>query len=110
MKTNGTLAFVTSLVHAQNSSIVMIPDEWLYLLPQPFNSSIRYSWLNSKTTADAAIDDVSSRAGRSRFVSYADGFAAMVGANPNVSTIQCPADAPQCAFEAGVCLPETDDV
>ncbi|KAF2173964.1 hypothetical protein M409DRAFT_48867 [Zasmidium cellare ATCC 36951] len=109
---------VASLVYAQNATqasnashaVVQLPSEWLYLLPQPFNSSIRYSWLNSTTTGNDTINRALEEANQSRFVSYSDEFTQLVGPNPNVSTIQCPQGAPECAFEAGVWLPDTDEV
>ncbi|CAK3814130.1 Hypothetical predicted protein [Lecanosticta acicola] len=108
-------AALTGIATAQNrtnssSAVVRLPSEWLYLLPQPFNSSIRYSWLNSTTTSNQTINDALARANQARFVSYSDEFSNFVGSDPNVSTINCPPGAPECAFEAGVWIPDSDEV
>jgi gluconolactonase len=34
----------------------------------------------------------------------------MVGSSPNINTIKCPPGAPECAFEAGVWIPDTNEV
>jgi gluconolactonase len=103
-------ALFAGLAQAQNSSVVQLPSEWLYLLPQPFNSSIEYSWLNSTTTENATINSALQAAKQSRFVSYSDEFTSLIGPNPSMRTIQCPPSAPDCAFEGGVWLPDTDEV
>lgn len=109
---SATLAALASAQDNTNSSssVVRLPEEWLYLLPQPFNSSIRYSWLNSTTTGNESINDALEKANQARFVSYSDDFSKMVGSNPKVSTIKCPPGAPECAFEAGVWIPDNDEV
>jgi gluconolactonase len=104
------LALYAGFAVAQNSSVVRLPDEWLYLLPQPFNSSIEYNWLNSTTTGNTTINAALAAARESRFVSYSDEFSAIVGSNPRIKTIQCPASAPYCAYEGGTWIPDTDEV
>lgn len=114
------VALLTGAAAAQNSSqstnvtdsLVRIPTEWTYLLPQPFNSTLPYSWLNSTTVGNTTIQDQLRTASQSRFVSYSNEFDCLVGniSSANVTNIQCPPGAPQCAFEAGVWIPETNDV
>jgi gluconolactonase len=110
MKRTLVLTLSVWLALAQNSSVIRLPDEWLYLLPQPFNSSIEYNWLNSTTTGNTTINAALAAARESRFVSYSDEFSAIVGSNPGIKTIPCPASAPYCAYEGGTWIPDTDEV
>lgn len=111
------LSLLFGLSQAQNISKisatpVRIPSEWTYLLPHPFNSTMVYSWLNSTTAGDANITNTLRQASKSRFVSYSDEFDQLVGKMgvDKISTINCPADAPKCAYEAGVWIPDTNEV
>ncbi|KAK4503302.1 hypothetical protein PRZ48_006730 [Zasmidium cellare] len=107
-------AFPLSLVEAalqwHNASIAHVPSEWLYLLPQPFDSAIQYGWLNSTTTGNSTINSVLANANNSRIVSYSDEFTDLVGPNPTWATIQSPPNDPYGAYEGGAWIPETDEV
>jgi gluconolactonase len=96
---------------APNSSCVRIPSEWLYLLPQPFDSNLGYSWLNSTTSGNSTVSHLLVEANQARFISYSDEFDNIVGSNPTWSTISCPSSAgPACAFEGGAWIPDSDEV
>lgn len=96
---------------AQNSSITSIPDYLAYYIPSDnFTSEISEEWAGSTTTSNTSVKALLAAAATSTFISYTDEFLSIIGDAPSITTIPCPAAISNCAFEAGVWIPDTDEV
>nr|POE77864.1 hypothetical protein CFP56_09507 [Quercus suber] len=106
-----SISSMTSLTYAaSNASLVRLPSDLLYLLPQPFNGDISFGWLNSTTLGNTSLNHLLEQANQARFISYSDEFTSIIGPDPKWYTIDSPPGAPYAAFEGGAWIPDTDEV
>lgn len=100
--------FIT-LVSAQNSSLVSLPYDLTYLLPNNFTGNLNSTFPNGTTTSNNTINSLLGKAKSSTFISYDDEFTSIFGANPQATLIADNSGSLQF-WEAGVWVPERDEV
>lgn len=98
-------------VLAQNNttSLISLPYDVTYLLPNNFTGNLNSTFVNGTTTSNSTINALLANAKSSTFISYDDEFTSIFGANPQATLI---AEDPGSLayFEAGVWMPERDEV
>ncbi|KAH6646719.1 hypothetical protein BKA67DRAFT_580384 [Truncatella angustata] len=105
------LLAVPTLVAALNNSIVSIPDSLTYYIPADnFTTEITGEWANSTTTTNSTVNSLFESAKDATFISYSDEFLSIIGEDPSITSILCPGEDDNCAFEAGVYIPDADEV
>ena len=96
---------------AQNSSntMVSVPYEYTYLLPDGFTGNTNYTFVNGTHTSNSDINGLLAAAKNAPFISYDQEFLNMLGPNPEVNLVEArPVD--QFAYEMGVWVPERNEV
>ncbi len=95
---------------AANASIVSIPAEYQYLLPNGFTGNTNYTFVNGTHTSSSKINDLLALAKKAPFISYDPEFDAILGSNPEVKLVaEGPGDN-YFAYEMGVWVPERNEV
>lgn len=96
------------------SGLVSIPDEYTYFIPGDWSSNLEYSFVNGTTTSNSSLNELFHAASQSPFISYDPQFDSIFGSHPEAVPVPCPASSPinssACAFEAGIWVPETNEV
>ncbi|WYZ36320.1 hypothetical protein EsH8_XII_000070 [Colletotrichum jinshuiense] len=96
------------LLHLCQSSVVSIPYELTYLLPQRFEGNIAHTFVNGTSTANATISDILNRAKEAPFISYDDEFLSLLGPEPK--PVLADERNENFAGEAGVWISELNEV
>ncbi|KAH6644198.1 hypothetical protein C7974DRAFT_467871 [Boeremia exigua] len=99
--------FLQSSFAQANNSIVSIPYELTYKLPE-FNGSIFHSFVNGTQTADPEVNSLFKSATQVPFISFDDEFLALLGSNPDPVLIE--ERQSNFAGEAGVWIKERNEV
>jgi len=92
-----------------NASTVAVPYDLTYLLPgSNFTSEYYYTFTNGTTTTNATVNALLQSASGAAFISYDDEFLSILGADPVVTLVAHEAE--DFAYEAGVWVPDTNEV
>jgi len=109
------LLFPALLLHASrvsgqtaNSSIVSIPYQYTYLLPDGFANNVNESFVNGTSTSNSSVNSLLKSAATAPFISYDDSFLDILGSSPQPRLIQ--QRDTLFAYEAGVWVPERNEV
>lgn len=90
--------------------IASIPSSWTYLLPDGFYGNVNGSFINDTTTSDSRIDSILHAATQAPFIAY-DAELYDIFGNSQITLIQDrTAENEIFPFEAGVWVPERDEV
>lgn len=95
---------------AENASIVSIPTEYTYLLPDGFDGNSNYTFVNGTTTSNSTINRLFASAKAAPFISYDQEFTDLVGPNPEIKLIEERPEGHDFAYEMGVWVPERNSV
>jgi gluconolactonase len=90
-----------------NNLFISIPQEWTYKLPPNFSGNILTDFVQTNTS-NSTIDSTLIRARSAPFISYSDEFLSLIGGTQRFNLV-VPQDN-RFAFEAGVWVPELDQV
>lgn len=94
-----------------SNSTVAIPYEYTYLLPDAFNGNVSYTFVNGTTTSNISLNNLFHTASQAPFIAYSQDFIDLLGPNAQPELIQDrTASEDYFAFEAGVWVPELDEV
>lgn len=91
-----------------NGSVVSVPYELTYLLPDPFQGNLLYTFVNGTNTSDASVNSLLSQAAQAPFISYDDDFTDLLGSSPQITLVDRRES--WFAYEAGVFIPEKNVV
>lgn len=107
-----TLAVVPRVAGQNGSnSVVSIPYEYTYLLPDAFNGNVNYTFVNGTSTGNSSIDSLLRSAAQAPFIAYDQAFLDILGPNPTADLVlDRTASGDQFAYEAGVWVPERNEV
>lgn len=95
--------------HNNTTSLISLPYDLTYLLPNNFTGNLNSTFVNGTTTLNSTINSLLSRAKSSTFISYDDEFTSIFGANPKAKLIVTNPGS-YAFFESGVWVPERDEV
>ena len=98
-----------SLVHAQENSIVSIPREHTYSLPNGFTSNISLPWTSSTKTSNSSVNSLLASAANASFISYSSDFTSLLGPAPQLK-LAASRPTENFAFEAGLWAWDRDEV
>ncbi|KAI9710567.1 MAG: hypothetical protein M1820_002703 [Bogoriella megaspora] len=101
-------ATLTLSAYAQSQSIISIPSESTYLLPDGFQGDYNFTFANGTKTSNDSLNSLLQAASQAPFISYDPEFSNILGANPTTQLVQQRAD--PFAHEAGVWVPERNEV
>lgn len=95
-----------------SSSTVAIPYEYTYLLPDGFTGNLSYTFANgTNVPGNASINNLFHSASQAPFIAYSQEFIDLLGPNAEPQLIEDrTAQEDYFAFEAGVWVPELDEV
>src|ERR1700760_953328 len=79
----GALAFS----HAASNTVVSIPQEYTYLLPDGFKGNSNYTFANGTHTSSNHINSLLESASKAPFISYDQEFLDILGSNPEVKLV-----------------------
>ncbi|KAK4494173.1 hypothetical protein PRZ48_014471 [Zasmidium cellare] len=123
MKSSSTLALLASAsayatpltapsdTGSHNASVVFVPYEYTYLLPETFSSNVNYTFVNGTHTSNASINSLLQTAAKSPLIAYDTEFSNIFGSKPEIQLVQDrTTQNDRFAFEAGVWVPERNEV
>lgn len=95
-----------------NASIISVPYQYTYLLPEPFTGNVNYTFVNgTRTPQNKTVDSLLQTAAKTPIISYSNEFHSIFGSNPEVKLIQNrTAENDTFAYEAGVWVPERNEI
>jgi len=102
---NGDQHFAT----AASNLTVSVPYEYTYRLPSGFSSNANETFVNSTTTGNDTIDSLLDAASKAPYIAYDDSFYDIIGRNASEPQLVQQRDS-AFAYEAGVWVPERDEV
>lgn len=104
------LLSAASLIVGQNTSnsVVSIPYEYTYLLPNGFMGNVNETFVNGTSTDNSTINSLLQTANRAPFIAYDNAFLDIIGPNPQPRLIDNRSTL--FAYEAGVWIPERNEV
>lgn len=91
-------------------SVVSIPYEYTYLLPDGFQGDSNYTFVNSTSTSNNEINRTLEEAKDAPIISYDQSFLDIVGSNPEVKLVEQRHEGQDFAYEMGVWVPERNSV
>ncbi len=94
-----------------NESVVSIPASYAYLLPHNYVGNVSQRFVDTKVSGNNTVTNLLSAARKSPFISYTSEFTSLVGgSNTSVQMIASQNSSSHFAYEAGVWVPELNQV
>jgi len=96
---------------ALNETVVSVPASYGYLLPHNYVGSVANRFVDTSVAGNASITNTLDAARKSPFISYSTEFTNLVGgSNSNVTLLVSQNTSSHFAYEAGVWVPELNQV
>ncbi len=95
---------------SSNASVVSVPQEHTYLLPDGFEGNSNYTFVNGTHTSSDTINNVLAAAKAAPAISYDQEFLDVVGTDPEIKLIEERPEGHDFAYEMGVWVPERNSV
>lgn len=92
-----------------DSSVVSIPYEYTYLLPNSYYSNLSEGFVDTTISSDASINALFASAQNAPFISYSQEFLDIIGPNPQLKLIE-EIDTGLFAYEGGIWLYDRNEV
>lgn len=100
---------LTLALTAVKSTVVSIPYEYSYLLPNSFEGNVSTGFVDTTFSDEPALSSLFAKAKEAPFVSYSDEFLDIVGEHPQLKLV-AEMDEGEFAYEAGIWVYERNEV